>query len=493
MYKVVLYYLVILWVIALGFSFLGWLPYSPIAMAISLAVLLGVAWAANFIFSHVFEVPANTDSIYITSFILALIITPAVSSNEYIFLGWAAIWAMASKYIFAIKHKHIFNPVGFAVALTAITIGGTASWWIGTIAMFPFVLLGGLLIVRKIVRADLALAFFCAGLVSILGFSLMNGGDVLTTLGQALFNTPLLFFTFVMITEPLTTPPSRILRIMYGTLVGLLFAPQVHIGQLYLTPELALLFGNVFSYLISPKFRLTLKLKQVIQITPDTGEFVFQPDFPIKFKPGQYMEWTLGHDKVDSRGNRRYFTLASSPTEKELRLGVKFYADASSFKTKLANMRIGDTLIASQLAGDFVMPRNKQKKMVFIAGGIGVTPFKSMVKYLIDTQEKRDIAMIYANKTVPDIAYKDFFDQAALSPLALKMIYVLSDKTVGPEWTGYRGYITKEMVLKEIPDFKERMFYISGPHIMVSSTEQVLKDLGIPDSQIKTDFFPGFA
>ena len=303
MYKIVLYYAMILWGVALVLSFFGFLPFAPLALVISLVILLGVAWATNIIFAAVFEVPANVESIYITTFILALIITPAQTATEYIFLGWVAILAMASKYIFAIKHKHIFNPAAFAVALTAVTINGTASWWVGTHMMALFVFVGGLLLVRKIRRTSLALSFFLVALGTILTFTYFAGGNLLATLSRALLDSPLLFFTFVMITEPLTTPPSRALQILYGMLVGFLFAPQLHFGSFYLTPELALLVGNIFSYIVGPKQRLTLKLQGAIQLTPDTGEFIFEPNMPIKFKPGQYLEWTLGHERPDSRGN----------------------------------------------------------------------------------------------------------------------------------------------------------------------------------------------
>ena len=493
MYKVVLYYLIILWVIALMFSFLGILSYTPISMVISLVILLVVAWATNNIFAYVFKVPANTESIYISVFILALIITPALIPVEYIFLGWVAVLAMSSKYILAINHKHVFNPVAIALVLTAIFLNQTASWWVGTLVMTPFVLIGGLLIVRKIKRKDLTISFFAIAIFTTLYFSFINGVDVFKTLGMALSHSPILFFTFIMITEPLTTPPSRTLRILYGTLVGFLFAPQVHIGSLFLTPELTLIFGNVFSYLVSPKKRLTLKLKEAIQVTPDTAEFIFDTDEPFYFKPGQYLEWTLGHKKVDSRGNRRYFTIASSPTEKELRLGVKFYPKPSSFKKALAYMSEGDTIIASQLSGDFVLPRNKKKKLVFIAGGIGVTPFRSMIKYLIDTKQKRDIVLIYANKTEADIVYKDIFNLATAA-FNLKIVYVidgLKDKTL--KWTGRTGYVDAKMIQDEIKDFRERTFYISGPPSMVSGTEKVIRNLGLNDNHIKTDFFPGFA
>jgi ferredoxin-NADP reductase len=102
--------------------------------------------------------------------------------------------------------------------------------------------------------------------------------------------------------------------------------------------------------------------------------------------------------------------------------------------------------------------------------------------------------MVYANRTVDDIAYKDFFDEASLSPLGLKMVYTISDtKDLPIHYLGYTGYVSEQIIREEIPDFQNRFFYISGPHVMVSSTEQVLKNLGIKSGQIKTDFFPGFA
>jgi len=246
MYRLVLYYLIILWLVALIFSTLGLLHFSPISMIITLVVLLISSLFTNKIFSYVFKVPANIESIYITVFILSLIIIPATTINSYIFIMWGGVIAMASKYIFAIKHKHIFNPAAFSLVITAFFLHQIASWWIGTLIMMPFVLIGGLMIVRKIKRKDLTLSYFIVALITILIFSFLRNGNILTTLDKALFYSPLLFFTFIMITEPLTTPPTRFLRILYGTLVGFLFAPGAHIASLYFTPELALLFGNIF-------------------------------------------------------------------------------------------------------------------------------------------------------------------------------------------------------------------------------------------------------
>ena len=154
------------------------------------------------------------------------------------------------------------------------------------------------MIIKKIKRRDLTLSFFIMALITILVFIVLKGGNIFNTLNKTLFYSPILFFTFIMITEPLTTPPSNFLRILYGTFVGFLFAPAVHIGSFYFTPELALLFGNIFSYLVSPKERLTLKLKQIRQITPNTAEFIFIPDFQLHFKPGQY--FLIVHENTDS-------------------------------------------------------------------------------------------------------------------------------------------------------------------------------------------------
>jgi hypothetical protein len=103
-------------------------------------------------------------------------------------------------------------------------------------------------------------------------------------------------------------------------LAGALFPPQVHLLTVYSTPELVLVVSNVFSYIISPRVKLLPKLTQKISWGPSVKDFVFTSDRKFAYQPGQYMEWTLPHRHADSRGSRRYFTLASSPTEADLRL-----------------------------------------------------------------------------------------------------------------------------------------------------------------------------
>jgi len=243
--------------------------------------------------------------------------------------------------------------------------------------------------------------------------------------------------------------------------------------------------------MVSPKQKVVLKLKRKSRVASNIVDFVFKSSQKLAFQPGQYMEFTLAHPQTDSRGNRRYFTLASSPTENDVLLGIRFYEHSSSFKKALYKVNNRTQLIAAQIAGDFTLPANPEQKLVFLAGGIGITPFRSMVKYLLDTQQWRDIVLIYVNKTADEIVYSDVFSAAA-AKLGVKTFYTLTDATALPRnWRGFVGRINEQMLLKTVPDYQERTYYISGPPEMVRASEQVLKVMGVTNAQIKKDFFPG--
>lgn len=492
MYRLLLYYLIGLLIMAFIFSIFKILPFNPFELLVSVSFITFVCWVTNKIFSKVFNAPTNIESVYISALILALIISPIKSIQDVWLFFWAGVLTMASKYIFAINKKHIFNPVAIAVVLTSIGFNGSASWWVGTLEMAPFVLIGGLLVIRKIRREDLIFGFFVSALTTVAAFSLFFSGNMVNTMRHLLLNSSLLFLAFVMLSEPLTTPPTKELQILYGAFVGFLFAPQLHIAGIYSTPELALVIGNIFSYTVSPKYKLLLRLKEKIQHGTDILDFNFFLDKKLAFVPGQYMEWTLQHDNPDSRGNRRYLTIASSPTEDTLRLGVKFYPNGSSFKKTLANLDQNTPVVGGQLSGDFTLPKNPQEKCVFIAGGIGITPFRSMIKYLIDTKQSRPVVLFFANKVASEIVYSDVFEQAR-NELGIKTVYTLTDQNSIPQdWQGKVGRIDANMIQSEVPDFMERVFYLSGPHTMVTGYEKTLKEMGIKDNQIKKDFFPGF-
>ncbi|MBP9718953.1 MAG: oxidoreductase [Candidatus Levybacteria bacterium] len=492
MYKVMLYGLLLLAGIAILFGFFDLLHYKGYQYIISFSMVLGICWIVNYLFAKLYSVPTNSESSLITGLILFFLLSPFEAIDQIPFYIAAGFLSMGSKYILALHRKHIFNPAAFAAFILGLFGSPLVIWWIGSLVMLPFVTILGIAILRKTRRFRMFFIFITAAIFTVLSISLYHSYPLSDVAAQLFMSWPIVFFGTVMLTEPLTTPPTNRLRIIYATLVGVLFGSQFHIGFLFASPELALLIGNIYSYIVSSKQKLLLNLQEKKQIARDMYEFLFIPKGNFTYMPGQYMEWTLPHKNVDIRGNRRYFTVASSPTEATLRLGVKVIQNGSSFKKNLIAMDEKSFILAGQLSGDFTLPKDASKKLVFLAGGIGITPFRSMIKYLVDKNEKRDITLLYSNKTADEIVYKDVFDEAE-KKLHIKTIYTITDKEHLPEnWNGEKGRVDAAMIQKYIPDYKERVYYISGPHIMVTAYEDILKNLGISSSHIIIDYFPGF-
>jgi ferredoxin-NADP reductase len=114
-----------------------------------------------------------------------------------------------------------------------------------------------------------------------------------------------------------------------------------------------------------------------------------------------------------------------------------------------------------------------------------------MAQYLIDTDEKRDIVLLYSNKTAAEIAYRDVFEQAR-AKFGMKTVYAITNESASMPHA-YSGFIDAALIRSEIPDFSERLFYISGPHGMVDAFKKTLRQMGVSPLHIKTDYFPGFA
>jgi glycine betaine catabolism B len=492
MYKVVLYGLLVLAVLSIFFGVLELVPFSGTQLLASLVLLFASSYAFNYLLSVLFRAPTNSESAPITAVILFFIFPPAASLEDAGKLLVVCLIAMASKYVFAINRKHLFNPAAISAVISSLLGVAYATWWVGTLALAPATIIIGLLIVRKIRRFSMLFTFLVAASFSILVTSFIPGMSMPSLFFEMMASWPIFFFGTVMLTEPLTTPPTRRLQMMYGILVGLLFGSKFHFGPFFSTPETVLVVGNFFSYLVSPKQKLFLKLKQKIQLSSTLYEFVFSPDQKLQFRAGQYLEWTLPHEKPDMRGNRRYFTIASSPTEAEMKLGVKIETSHSSYKNKLQHMNAGEAIVAAQLAGDFTLPEDTQQKLVFMAGGIGITPFRSMLKYLTDQNEKRDVILLYSCSDPKEFVYQDIFDKAKQKIGAITH-YVLTKTEAAPKnWKGILGRIDEEKVKQLIPDYKNRMFYLSGPSKMVDAYKEMLLSLNIDRTQIVTDYFPGF-
>lgn len=483
MYRLMLYGLLIEVVFALLFSFIGWLSYSPLHLIGALSILLFVSYGSNFLFGTLMRSAVNAESSAITGLLLFFVFDPTMlTTHDAWMLALGALVAQASKYGFAIGRKHLFNPVAITAVVLEIFGISLATWWIATPLFFPLVLIFGIMVVRKIRRFEEVGVF----MLGVLIMAVFKGVSLLSLL----ISWPLLYFASMMLIEPRTAPAMKREQLMYGFGIGLLFVSSFKFWNLSMTPELALVIGNGFAYFVNSKQVVRLVYQSMTQEAEQVYDFVFTPDQSIKFIAGQYAEWTLPLQKTDDRGNRRYFTIASAPSESEIHLGVKIDKEkGSAFKKQLFAMKPGDHLFISHVAGDFVLPKDTTKKIVWVAGGIGVTPFRSMAHEMAAQHEVRDIQMLYCVNTEKDFAYQADFD--VLAPLiGLKNTCVVAKAS--PHWNGETGYVSKELMERTIPDYKERIFYFSGPPIMVENSVKLLKSMGVPKKQIKTDYFPGF-
>jgi len=497
LYRVVLYGLIAMAVWAAGLSFFGWLAYTPLQLGISLALLIAACEVSNALLGWLFSAARNVESGVITALILFFIFAPPASMLNALALVLAGVTAMAVKYVLVQHRAHFVNPAAFSAVVVGM-VSGTALWWVGAPAMLPITLIVGLAVVRKIRRFDLLIPFLLTSVTIITVHSFVQFNEPVTfgaifhTVGTIFTSWPIVFLGTIMLTEPLTTPSVHWQRGVYAVIVGALAGLPYQLGPLALTPELALVLGNIIGFVMSPNRRLVLPLAERRQLADGIYEFAFSRPKDFTFSPGQYMEWTLPHERPDSRGNRRYFTIASSPTEPMIRLALKVTGNPlSSFKQALMTARRGHEIIGSRLAGDFTLPMPVQGKFVFVAGGIGVTTFRSMVQYLVDNRVSVDVVLFYTASHPQEFAYTPLFTEAAKVGVITR--YVVTDtNNVPANWQGGIGFLTVEQVEDAVPDFLERAYYLSGPNAMVLAYEKLFSRMGVPARQIRTDYFPGY-
>lgn len=499
MYRLLLYFLISLLVLGFILGLTHSILVSPVALVSTVVIYLAVTLGGNWIFARLFGVDSNKESTIITALILSLISGPVSVLTDPLhaaYLALAGLFAIASKYLLSIRRQHIFNPAAAGIFLTGILFGQYSSWWVGNVDLLPLVVVGGFLVLRKINRFRMVGVFLGAEIIFLIGQGIVMGtGAVMSPLQSLSFvflHTEIIFAAVVMFTEPLTSPKTFPKQAIYAVVTAFFFLPQMTILGFTVNPENALLIGNLIAYLMAPGYKLGLRLKERREIGPNIMSFTF--DYPRGFthKLGQYMEWTIPLRKTDSRGNRRFFSIASSPTEPELMIAARFYDGSSAYKRALALMQPGDRIVAGELSGEFVLPKNPSIPLVFIAGGIGITPFRSMIKHMSDTDDRRPVVLFYSNYYPEEIVFSDVLKEAE-QKIGLKVVHTLTDcERVPKNWCGRTGFVDETMIAEEVPDYKERHFFISGSLKMVEAMQGVLHRLGVHASRIKTDFFPGY-
>jgi glycine betaine catabolism B len=479
MYRLMAYGLGILLAAAAVLGFTGTITQSGAAIIVTSLMLAVGCYIANRIFGWLFGVATNSESAIITGLIIACIVPPSTDGERLFYIALAGGVAIASKYLIAWRHKHIFNPA--ALGVTVLSVAGLlpAVWWVGGPSLLPLVALLSLLVWRKVRRFTLVTVFFIAAVEMLVIVAAAGHRDVGDAVRNAVMSGPIVFFAGIMLTEPATMPGRKYYQLLYALLVGVLYPAALHWGVLSTSPHMVLLAGNLFAFLITPIYQARLKLKEKNQISEHVYDYVFTADHPLRATPGQYMEWTLPHHHVDGRGNRRTFTIASSPTEDTVHLGVKFYDPPSSFKKTLFALQPGDTIIAGRPAGSFTLPDNPDQKLAFVAGGIGITPFRSMIKYLADTNQTRDILLFYLVGDPHELAYMGIFKAA--EAVGVKTIPLTGGTP-----------LTAELLHDADPHFTERTFYLSGPSGLVNAYKKLLHSQGLGYGKVVTDYFFGY-
>jgi len=227
-------------------------------------------------------------------------------------------------------------------------------------------------------------------------------------------------------------------------------------------------------------------VKEIIQRTPNVKSIRFDRPEDFNYLPGQYLyiELTINGEKTE-----KHFTISSSPTElTHLELTKKL--TGHEFANALASLEVGDKVEIDGPEGDFTFA-GEYPKILALTGGIGITPIRSIMRYCTDLRLKSDITLLYSNGSEEDIAFKDELDDMQRSNDKIKIIYTLTQSR--GKWGGLTGRINGDMIRSAVPDFMDRVNYISGPKLMVDDLTNIIQmDLKLPAEQVRTEYFPGY-
>ena len=247
---------------------------------------------------------------------------------------------------------------------------------------------------------------------------------------------------------------------------------------------------------------MKLKLIKKLDEAKGTKSFFWEPEREVDYLPGQYFYWTLPKlNYPDDRGPTRDFTLSSSPTEGSILRITTRIRPQSGFKKTLDELKVGSFIESEGPNGTFILDENGEGTHVFLAGGIGITPFRSMIKYAVDKGLTIPIHLIYSNSLPEEITFrKELTDWSKELPnFRLDMTITKPEESASwrkEPWRGLTGRIDENMLRSQFDiwhlSFAIADFWLCGPPAMVSAMEEVLSKLRVPESRIRSDKFTGY-
>ena len=234
------------------------------------------------------------------------------------------------------------------------------------------------------------------------------------------------------------------------------------------------------------------KLKAREEVAEGTMAFHFEKPVGFQFKPGQYADLTLINPaETDSEGNVRTFSIASAPYEGELLFATRMRD--SAFKRVLGSVPLGTEVKLEGPMGSFTLHKNQAKAAVFLAGGIGITPFLSILRQAAKEKLPHLLYLFYSNRRPEDAAFLRHLEDLAKSNSKFIFVPSMSETEKSKlEWRGERGLINRDMLTKHFCDLQGPMYYIAGPPAMVAAMRDVLSKAGVDEDDVRTEEFGGY-
>jgi ferredoxin-NADP reductase len=234
------------------------------------------------------------------------------------------------------------------------------------------------------------------------------------------------------------------------------------------------------------------KLKDRKEVAERTIAFRFEKPSDWRFKAGQFIDMTLlDPSETDSEGNTRGFSIASGPHEETLMVTTRMRNTA--FKRVLNNVSIGTAVRIEGPFGDLTLPHNASRTVVFLAGGIGITPFRSMLVWAAREKLPHRIFLFYSNRRPEDAPFLEELQMLERKNPNYKLIATMTEMEKSHRcWTGETGLINQEMLARYLKDAGSPIYYIAGPPAMVKGLHEMLNKARVDDDDIRTEEFAGY-